>query len=377
MKKTYALILVVVAFMASALLAGCSIDATTNPITCIGGAVEGDPIFKAVIADSDNNNRLVAAGILGLGLENDWSNKDSKDGAFGWWQLQNPGVSGGPNPNVSVDQAHDPAYSTNYMMPQYKQSLAVVSSSLWISNPELAAEKTVMGAERPATDYYQTRPVHARWLRTIQYMNALGVPTDFSGTVRVAVATIPSSTTTVGDSCGGGYTDGKTAQQLAKEILANKNINLSVFPDVRQDVEDAAGNKPGTAGAMTSAAILRLIAVVGKSHTVTVNAIQSSGTSHCWKNGVPHGPGSPYGPCSFVDQHYIGNAVDFGMIDGTLITGRDSGALKIISIAEQVLSGGEFGQSQCGSHVTLVPHFSQFKDDCSHLHVDTKIVGGD
>lgn len=162
------------------------------------------------------------------------------------------------------------------------------------------------------------------------------------------------------------------AKQLAKQILANKNINMDVYSDVRKDVEDAAAGRPGTAGAMTSVAILKLIATVGKSHTVTVTAIQSSGTGHCWIGGVPHGPGSPYGPCPFADQHYLGNAVDFGALDGVGLSGRDSRSIAIISITEAVLTSGEFGQSQCGTSPHFKKGFIEFPDSCTHLHFDTK-----
>jgi hypothetical protein len=151
------------------------------------------------------------------------------------------------------------------------------------------------------------------------------------------------------------------AKQLAQQILSNHNINLSCYSSsVPQDVQAAADGKPGTAGAMTSSAILQLIATVVKDHNVCVTAIQS--------NGQGHSAGS---------LHYSGDAVDFGNLDGTLLTGRDSGSVTIIKIAEGILpKGSGFGQLKdpvtgalCGPLISLPDGFTQFADTCNHLHV--------
>ncbi len=148
------------------------------------------------------------------------------------------------------------------------------------------------------------------------------------------------------------------AQQLAQEILDNNKIDLSYTGDagipVKKDIQDAAAGKVGSAGAMTSTAILQLIASLGQNHTVMVSAIQSG--------GVGHSAGS---------THYTGNAVDFAMLDGSAVTGRDSGSITIIKKAESIWpTGSAFGQSQCSGQTAPLPSgWSTFQDTCTHIHL--------
>lgn len=155
------------------------------------------------------------------------------------------------------------------------------------------------------------------------------------------------------------------AQSLAQQILNNSNIDLDCLsPTVSQDVQAAAAGKVGTAGAMTSSAILQLIATVGQSHKVCVTAIQSGGQGHC--------NNTPKSACP-NDPHYTGDAVDFGNLDGQALSGRDPGSLTIMNIAFSVLPGGSgFGQSQCGSTPPLPNGDITFEDTCDHLHVQVR-----
>jgi hypothetical protein len=144
------------------------------------------------------------------------------------------------------------------------------------------------------------------------------------------------------------------AKHLADLILNNKNIDLTCLSaSVKQDVESAAQGKPGTAGAMTSSVILNLIATVGQSHKLCVTAIQSGGQGH-----------------TSGSYHYSGDAVDFGNLDGTRLTGRDSASVTILNQAGSMLpSGTGVGQSQCGSTPTLPKGWTSFTDTCNHLHI--------
>jgi|GEM_PF-2033088 len=156
------------------------------------------------------------------------------------------------------------------------------------------------------------------------------------------------------------------AETIAQQILSNKNIDLTSFsPSVLQDVQDAAAGKPGTAGAMTSAAILNLIETVGQTHKVTITAIQSDGQGHC--------NNTPKSACP-DDPHYNGDAVDFGSLDGVTITGRNPPAITIMKIAFPILpSGSGFGQNECGpiysTNSELPDGDITFNDTCNHLHV--------
>jgi hypothetical protein len=144
------------------------------------------------------------------------------------------------------------------------------------------------------------------------------------------------------------------AKDLAQQILANKKIDLTCYStSVKQDVQSAAAGQPGTAGAMTSSAILKLIATLGKNHSVCVTAIQS--------NGQGHTDGS---------YHYSGDGVDFGSLDGATITGRNEPAITILKQAFDVLpSGTGVGQSACGVTPTLPSGWTTFDDSCNHLHL--------
>jgi hypothetical protein len=151
-----------------------------------------------------------------------------------------------------------------------------------------------------------------------------------------------------------------SAQELATQILANDKISLTGRL-VKEDIEAASKDKNGSAEVKMSAAILGLILAVAKDHTVVVNALQSGGTGHCDntpKSGCPN------------NGHYNGVAIDFGKLDGKTLTGRDSGSVAIIKIANGILPKGTgYGQSTCGGSVTLPDGFTEFKDSCDHLHI--------
>jgi hypothetical protein len=151
------------------------------------------------------------------------------------------------------------------------------------------------------------------------------------------------------------------AQELAKQVLANKNINLSVGRLVQSDVEAAAAGKNGSAGEQTSSAIFKLLLAVAKNHSVVITAIQSGGTGHC--------NDTPKSSCP-NDAHYTGDGIDLGVLDGKMLTGRDSGSVAILKTAFKVLpKGSAFGQNTCGPSPTLPSGFTSFYDTCNHLHI--------
>lgn len=165
---------------------------------------------------------------------------------------------------------------------------------------------------------------------------------------------------TAGSSGSTSGSSASSAQQLAQQVLANKNIQLS-GRDVLQDVQAAAAGQPGTAGVMTSAMVLQLITTVGQGHAVVISAIQSGGTGHCGGQSQSTCPSDP---------HYNGDAVDFSGLDGKALTGRDPGSTTIISLTENILpSGSGYGQSECGITPPLPNGITTFTDTCDHLHV--------
>lgn len=175
------------------------------------------------------------------------------------------------------------------------------------------------------------------------------------------------SSSASGDSGGTASASG-SSQQLAQQILANKNI-IAAGTDVLQDLQAAAAGNPGSAGVPTSTAILQLIATVGQSHQVAITAIQSGGDGHCFKGAEAQ----PKSACP-SDPHYNGDAVDFGALDNIGLTGRDAGSITIMKAAFNLLpSGSGFGQSQCGNQYTNNSQLPNgditFTDACNHLHV--------
>jgi hypothetical protein len=161
------------------------------------------------------------------------------------------------------------------------------------------------------------------------------------------------------------------AQQLAKEILANDKISYipaqytTAHVSPKQDVQDAADGKVGSAGVMTDIRILKLIATIGQTHSVEITAIQSGGMGHC--NNTPKSacPGDP---------HYIGKGLDIDKLDGTAVSGRNPPSITIINIAEGVWTAGRFGQDGCSGKAAPKPSgWVTFPDSCNHLHLD--VVG--
>jgi hypothetical protein len=161
------------------------------------------------------------------------------------------------------------------------------------------------------------------------------------------------------NSGGGNNSDGSSAsaQQLAQQIQTNDNIDLNCYSSsVALDIQAAAAGQKGTAGAMTSQAVLQLINALGKDHSVCVTAIQSNGQGHA-SNSL----------------HYSGDAVDFGSFDGHSLSGRDSSSLQIVELASGLLpKGSRFGQQGCNGAgpLNLPSGFSEIPDSCNHLHID-------
>jgi cell wall-associated NlpC family hydrolase len=180
------------------------VDCSTT-VTPTGKAPSNASLFAAIKFVTVGNNRLTLAMLEGSHLESSWSNTAEGAGSFGPYQIQDPGVV---HPDITVAQAEDPAYSTNYMVGAYRNALRVVDPRLWATDPERAAEQTAMGAEIPAGDYYVVRTparVDAAFAESIAVMQqVMHVSTDFTqapagGGVDLALAprTPPSSCTPV------------------------------------------------------------------------------------------------------------------------------------------------------------------------------------
>jgi cell wall-associated NlpC family hydrolase len=156
-----------------------------------GTAANNLGLDQAILHDASSNNQvniqLALSMFEGSWLESGWSNTAEGGGAFGPFQIQDPGVV---NQGVTIAQAEDPAFATNYMLPRYVNALNTVNPALWSSDPERAAEQVAYAAEKPLQDYYVyrgTATVDAAFAASIQVMQKLGVSTNF-GASQVSVA---------------------------------------------------------------------------------------------------------------------------------------------------------------------------------------------
>lgn len=197
----------VAVLLVSVVLGGNNAQAQSCPSAPgIGTAPANSTLFQAIKVAAKAQPRLVLSMLLTTNLESDWRLDAVGNGSYGPYQIQDPGVL---NKGITVAQAEDAAYSTNYMLPRYEAWLPRESEALWqdVTNdgPEKAAEDIGFHAEKPAVDYYVSRGatrVHEADVASIAVMKSIGVPLDFSGTSTKPSATpSPGTISTVTDNC--------------------------------------------------------------------------------------------------------------------------------------------------------------------------------
>lgn len=134
------------------------------------------PDVVAAIFNASSNARVRTSMTFGSGLEAGWSDTaHNPSGATGPFQILLP-----VHPDISFSQAEDPVAATNYMLGAYQSAVAQVSPGLWNSNPEVAAEQTVITAEQPGGPFPSTTPtdygqegvdvVNQRWGQTVNML---------------------------------------------------------------------------------------------------------------------------------------------------------------------------------------------------------------
>lgn len=108
-----------------------------------------NPVVQAILA-ATSNPQIQAAMLLGSRMESGWSPQAVGDQgtSFGPFQIHLPA-----HPGVSSQEAEDPQWAVNYMLPTYTNAVAKVTPSLWQGNPALAAATAAYYAERPAKMY--------------------------------------------------------------------------------------------------------------------------------------------------------------------------------------------------------------------------------
>lgn len=162
--------------------ASCTPENAVNA-TQAGNAPESAKLFDAIEHNAKGNNRLALSMLLASYLESGWRNVKSQDGAFGYFQIQQPGVV---HPDITVAEAMTAAGATNFMVPAFKGALNQVGSPIWGSNPERAAHDVAYAAERPAMPYYESQgptKVKAAYEASLKVMQKRGMSVDFTSTV--------------------------------------------------------------------------------------------------------------------------------------------------------------------------------------------------
>lgn len=188
-------------------------------------------LAAAIKENAQGDGRLAVSMLFGSYVESGWNpGAISQDGAFGAYQIQSPGVV---HPNVTVEQALNPAFATNYMLPAYKGALRVVDQSLWSTNPEQAMMQVAYAAEKPRYIYSEPPPKSqgpAAVRRAYEAsMKALG-EMELSLTANVLSVTVPSvqADGTAVDACGqyGGISiaSGATAQTVLEAAQSQLGV---------------------------------------------------------------------------------------------------------------------------------------------------------
>lgn len=156
---------------------------------------KNEQLFQAIREATGNDPNLQLALIMAPGIEDSWNNEASNaDGAYGMYRIQHPVGAPLPGPpvhtDITVQDAMDPVLAMKYMLPTFKAAIdpnnhnrkVDFPSTLWTSNPKLAAEYTIFNAERPAELYHLTQGqgrVDDVYNKSLQIMQANGSSTQF------------------------------------------------------------------------------------------------------------------------------------------------------------------------------------------------------
>jgi len=155
----------------------------------LSAADANDTLFQAIAQVANGNSHLQLSMLVGSYLESGWNSHAVGAGSYGAFQIQDPGVV---HPDITVDQALDPAYATNYMAPAYQSALKTVSDGLWASDPAHAAEEVAYHAERPRVEYYvnqgwsKVREAYRKSLTAAGQNNGTSVNTGIGSATTVA-----------------------------------------------------------------------------------------------------------------------------------------------------------------------------------------------
>lgn len=333
-------------------------DCATSGSSAPGRAPPNATLFEAIKVNTPGDPRLMLTMLMGTHIESGWDNRAVGDGSFGPYQIQDPGVI---HPNVTVAQAMNPAFSTNYMLPEYKQSMRKVGALLWNSDPVAAAENVIFGAERPAERYrvYRGLPtVQRAFNESVEVMKSMGISTDFKNTGLSLPDPVSPQT---GASAAPGTAPDPCLSQVNGLVANGVKGKFTIAPDAN------AG------GRQMKPELLQFVAEVagiyGKQPFVL-----TTGTNHDYLtvNGT-------------VSGHYNGNGADFGMI---LNKGTNDGpvgdriataclvaaGMPAAEAAQKALQGGLFDLQKNGLAIQCIWKTDEGGNHHHHVHIGVKKV---
>jgi len=172
-------------------------------------------VASAIMAATAGNPQLAAAMLLGSRMESGWNAGAVGDQgtSFGPFQIHLPA-----HPGVSSQEAENPAWAVNFMKPAYQNGVNKVPSSLWTSNPSLAAATAAFFAERPAV-MYAAKTIAADWPFV---QSALGGQSLAGG----GGSNNPAGGT-IGGTVNGGTTGGATDASLTSSVVGPIETDVS------------------------------------------------------------------------------------------------------------------------------------------------------
>lgn len=140
------------------------------------------PVVEAVLQESQVAD-VREAMLLGSWLEGGWGptyGVGDQGTSFGPYQIHLPA-----HPGVTREQAEDPKWASDYMYGNYVRGVTSVQPvTLWVTDPEAAAEQAAYRAEAPREIYHVSRgwsTVDRGWAATVLALRQAGQPLGEGG----------------------------------------------------------------------------------------------------------------------------------------------------------------------------------------------------
>ena len=172
---------------------------STTSTAAVGGGSQS--VVSAVRAVT-SNRKVQIAMLAGSALESNQNPSDVGNGSYGAWQIQ-------MGQGVSQAQADDVNFAAKWMVKRYASAVAGIASSLWQTNPAMAAEQAAYAVEDPAAPYIKTQGagrVNAAYKLAVSEVGGpMGDPTGVSGTMMPG-ASGGMASFSMGTNRGGGIT---------------------------------------------------------------------------------------------------------------------------------------------------------------------------